>query len=428
MKHGSRLWGVFLFLCAGLLAAVWGLRHRPIDPTSVGTSPVVERQGTPHPILFPPPAPLVEHRGPAGALRRSSPKRAPEPKVAAQTAQSLAHAGWGSLEAGDYQGAARIFTEASRLFPREASLLVGLGISRSRLHRYEEAVAALTHALSVNAEIEHAHALLGDLYFKLDELEKSVRHYEVACRQDPGDTAAQDGLFAVRRALHAEAPLHRIFSPHFIVKFNGSDHKLANEAIDRLERLHRVIGEQLGETLNGAMIVILYGDRRFEEDAGHPAWAVGLYDGRIHIAVQALMPSSKADGTLAHEYTHALVHRLGNGHVPTWLQEGLALYFEGRPASWSHDILLRRSHEIVPLHALHGSFLALPSHMVEMAYAEGYAATQAMVGRYGLASMCRLLETLAITPEFATAFERVFRKPYRDFEVEWTAGLMGRRT
>ena len=64
---------------------------------------------------------------------------------------------------------------------------------------------------------------------------------------------------------------------------------------------------------------------RFQENSGNPAWAAGLYNGRIHIAAQALVPH-KADGTLAHEYTHAIVHLLSSGHASTWLQEGLARY------------------------------------------------------------------------------------------------------
>jgi tetratricopeptide (TPR) repeat protein len=303
---------------------------------------------------------------------------------------------------------------------------VGLGISRYRLRQDDRALAALNHALALYADVEHAHALLGDLYFRRDELKDSIRHYEAALRQDPSDAAVQNGLFTARRAHQAETHFDRVHSPHFIVKFEPAFRGLANQVIDRLDRLYPIIGRRLGLTAEDAMIVILYSDRQFAELTGSPAWAGSLYDGKIHLAGQTLEMKS-LDATLAHEYTHAIVHRLSGGHAPTWLHEGLALYFEGRPVAWGRDILARYRDEIVPLHALHNSFLGLPSRNAQIAYAEGYGATRAMIDQYGFVLIRRLLETLAGTPDFAAAFETVFQTPYRDFEAAWVSELNGRR-
>ncbi|MGH7233564.1 MAG: tetratricopeptide repeat protein [Nitrospiraceae bacterium] len=343
-------------------------------------------------------------------------------------AASLRDAGWEFLRSGDYSRAAQVLADASRQFPQDASVQLGLGISHYRMARHEAAVAALNRALSLNPDIHDAHALLGDLYFKRDELEASVRHYEAAADQDPADSSVQGGLFAARRAVRAEADLQRVWSAHVVLKFDRRYHSLADEVLDRLERLSRFIGSQLGWTAEEPMIVILYSDRDFKELTGSPAWAGGLYDGKIHLAGGALMEQrTRVGAVLAHEFTHAMVHRLSGGHAPTWLQEGLALYFEGRPASWSSKILARHRNAIIPLHALHGSFLGLPPGDAELAYAEGDSATRAMIDQYDFVKIRQLLTDLAARPDFAAAFEAVFHRPYRDFETAWIRGLTGRR-
>ena len=341
----------------------------------------------------------------------------------AESALSSAQEGRQLMQAGDHQGAVRTFTQALRLDPDDAALLVGLGISQHRTGQDERAIAALSRALELNPEAQHAHALLGRLYFTGDSLEQSIRHYEAALLEDPNDAAVRDGLYAARRAHQADHALDRLYSPHFVVKFEPVHRRLANDVIDRLERLSSVIGGQLGGASEEPIIVILYSDRRFKEVTDSPAWAGGLYDGKIHLAARSVIPAGQAETALAHEYAHAIVHRLSAGHAPAWLQEGLALYFEGRPAAWSRQVLARHRSRIVPLHALHKNFLGLPSREAQIAYAEGLSAMRAIIEQYDMRRVRRLLDELAVTPEFAVAFETVFQRPYRDFESAWVAGL-----
>lgn len=340
----------------------------------------------------------------------------------------LAQTGWNLIRSGEYSGAAHAFTQAIALVPEDASALVGLGLSQYRLSRNNDAVISLNRALTLNPDIQHAHVLLGNLALKRDDLEAAIRHYETALQQDPNDVAAQDGLFTARRQYQAEARWHRLFSPHFVVKFDASSHRIANQAIERLEQLYKEIGRKLGYYPDETIVVILYSDRLFTDMTDSPAWAGGLFDGKIHVACRTLLQDAvSVKAALAHEYAHAIVHRLSGGHAPTWLSEGLALYFEGRGTAWSRDLLARRQGEIRPLHSLHGSFLGLRHDEPAVAYAESYSAAQALIDRYGLARVRRLLATLAMTSDFAAAFEHTFQKPYRDFEAAWVAAQTDRR-
>jgi tetratricopeptide (TPR) repeat protein len=331
-------------------------------------------------------------------------------------------AGWALIRSGDYHGAIRILNKAKPASPKDPRIFLGLGLSHYRLAQYDPAVVSLQQALRLDAGLDQAHALLGEVAFLRDHLDDAVRHYESASTLNPNDVSIQDGLFRVRRAQRLEGGFARVVTPHFIVKCSEAQRGSLKGLVDRLEALARRMGQRLPYRSREAIIVILYTDRHFQEFTDSPSWAGGLFDGKIHVAAQrVLLASPEADAALAHEYAHALVHRIAGGHAPTWLDEGLALYFEGRAPSWSETILDRRDTDLTPLHALHGSFLSLPPREAALAYAESASAARALIRRYGWPRVQNLLEALAGPVEFHAAFETVLKEPYHAFEASWVA-------
>ena len=329
-------------------------------------------------------------------------------------------AGWAFIRSGDYNGAIHAFNKAKAASSNDPRLFLGLGLSHYRLSHYDSAIVHLKRALHLDAALEQAHTLLGDLAFMRDHLDDAARHYESASTLNPNDVSIQDGLFRVRRAQRLEGGFARIVTPHFIVKCDVAHRSSLKGLADRLETLARRIGRQLPSRSGEAIIVILYPDRRFQEFTGSPSWAGGLFDGKIHLtARRVLLASPQADAALAHEYAHALVHRLADGHAPTWLDEGLALYLEGRALSWSETIIDRPDTELTPLHALHGSFLSLSPREATLAYAESLSATGDLIHRYGWPRIRYLLETLIESDDFSAAFETALKEPYHMFEAAW---------
>jgi tetratricopeptide (TPR) repeat protein len=330
--------------------------------------------------------------------------------------------GWALIQRGDYRGAIQAFSKAKAESSRDPRVFLGLGLSHYRLAQYDSAIDNLKRALRLDGALEQAHTLLGDVAFMRDQLDDAVRHYESALTLNPNDVSIHDGLFSLRRAQQFEAGFARIVTPHFIVKCHEAQRMGLKGLADRLEGLYERVGEQLQHRPKQKIVVVLYSDGAFQGFTGSPSWAGGWFDGKIHLALRRVLhASSEGDATLAHEYAHALVHRLAGGHAPTWLDEGLALYFEGRTPSWSDAILDRPQTELTPLHALHGSFLSLPPDEATLAYAESLSATQVMIHRYGWSGVRRLLATLAQTDEFSAAFEEALNEPYHVFEASWAA-------
>ena len=347
----------------------------------------------------------------------------PQPDAKTRAA-SLADTGWKLVKSGEYYRAAQAFAEASALAPADSSLLIGLGVSQHLLVKDEQAAATFRKVLLLDPGSAPAHKFLGDIYDQRGEIDQAVRHYEIAARQDPADAGIKGRVLAARRAAEAEAGLDRLFSAHFIVKFHRStDRAVANAVADRLETVYRTTGTQWSYFPASRIVVVLYPRDQFQGTASGPDWAQGLFDGRIHLPVERVSGDpSPVDALLRHEYMHAVVHRLSGGQAPAWLNEGLALYWERGPdaaGSWEREGQRIRAGERPPLAALHRSFLELPPGDASLAYAESYGATRALMQRHGIAPVRRLLESLAITPEFAEAFEALFHERYSDFDSSW---------
>jgi hypothetical protein len=165
--------------------------------------------------------------------------------------------------------------------------------------------------------------------------------------------------------------------------------------------------------------VVLYPRPQFHAATLSPAWARGLYDGKIRLLIDTQAPLP--DQLLIHEYVHAVVDYLGAGRVPAWLSEVLALYCDGTEKS-SAPGMAASSVEYLPLTMLHrADLVALPARSARSAYWESYEATRALLARYGFIRVRQLLERLSRTPDFASAFEAVFGERYLEFERRWIA-------
>jgi len=188
------------------------------------------------------------------------------------------------IRARDYRGALHLLSQAKAASPNDPQLWLGIGVSRYRLSQFDSAKAALTEALHIDPSLDAAHVLLGELAFMRDELTEAIRHYESAREINPNDVVIQDGLYTARRAQQLEAGLVRMVTPHFVLKCDVSKQAEMRRVAARLESLYNRIGERLLYRPDARTVVILYPDRRFQQLTDSPAWAGGLFDGKIHLA------------------------------------------------------------------------------------------------------------------------------------------------
>src|SRR5574341_832290 len=130
-------------------------------------------------------------------------------------------AGWHLLQTGDYRGAERAFSQAVAVVPEEPSFYVGLGVSRLRLSKEEQAALMLERAIRLDPQATMAHDLLGDVNARSGEWAAAIQHYGIAVRQDPNDVSLQERLLNAQRSHVAEVGFDSLHTAHFTVKFQG---------------------------------------------------------------------------------------------------------------------------------------------------------------------------------------------------------------
>jgi hypothetical protein len=81
---------------------------------------------------------------------------------------------------------------------------------------------------------------------------------------------------------------------------------------------------------------------------------------------------------LTHELTHAMLKSVAPRNLPAWLNEGLAMYCEGRDSALSGRHLAK-ARLFVPLAALRTSFARLNAAEAVIAYEESAFATGALL-------------------------------------------------
>jgi tetratricopeptide (TPR) repeat protein len=330
----------------------------------------------------------------------------------------------------DYQRAEQAFAKAMALLPNEPTFPVERGLAFMRLSKEEQAVEMFERAIQLEPGSTGTHVLLADLRARRGDWSEAIRHYETAVRQDPSSVRLEEKLRSARVEYRAEHDLDHLYTTHVVVKFLGTtDGALAHEASEYLEDVVATIGQEFGYVPVHPVTVVLYPGRRFQEVTGNPSWAHALFDGTIRLSAEKLKGNMKTmRASLRHEYGHALVQDLSGGRAPSWLSEGLAQYWEGGPMIQQAASPARDPGATMPLHALHGSFTGFSLAVARQAYADSYAATTALIARYGLGRVRELLASLSADVEFARAFERVFHERYPDFEATWMRTPNGGRS
>ncbi len=131
-----------------------------------------------------------------------------------------------------------------------------------------------------------------------------------------------------------------------------------------------------------------------------PSWTGGMAFPEYDIVIIGISPSDLEWGrsTIAHELTHVLVGHLTFsclGDVPTWLNEGLAVYGEGGLDSASQNQLDQaiRSDQLLTVRSLSAGFSEIPDKAY-LSYSQSYSIVAFLIETYGQEKMNALLTAL----------------------------------
>ncbi len=347
--------------------------------------------------------------------------------AAAMSRAALAHIAAGNfeLEHNDADHSIEHFRAALRLAANQPKVLFATLIALSYLHlvrsEYSAALEYLGQARRITPGSGTVAELTGWADYGLNRLDDAIKEWETSQRTNPSpETAAL--LEKVRRDLGVEQGTNSGESSHFLLHYQGgATPQLANEILRTLEDQFRTLQTDLRFAPAEPIGVILYTGESFRDITRAPGWASALNDGRLRIPVQGLdSVNQDLSRVLKHELTHSFIHQMTLGHCPTWLNEGLAQWEEGRRSAENARPLIAAFDRgsFTPLDRLEGSWLQFPAPVAGFAYAWALAAVESIMARSGPLTMNRLLANLSTASSSEIALREVIQIDYAELDKQ----------
>jgi tetratricopeptide (TPR) repeat protein len=327
---------------------------------------------------------------------------------------------------GETAGAIDHYREGLSFTPEDLGLLLNLSVLYLHQSQFAQALDPLEQARRIAPDSADVAKLTGWAYYGANKMDQAVAEWKRAesLRRDPD---VERALAKAERDKKEEENYREGETSHFVLKYSGSaTPDLARGILRALEEDFNDIESQLDFTPPEPIGVILYTEQGFEDITRAPRWAGAINDGRIRIPVQGLT-SVTADlaRVLKHELTHSFIGQKTHGRAPTWVQEGVAQYIEGRRTTGSAGGLLAAAGQggVPTLQSLEGSWLSLSGGEASVAYAWSLAAVESIVEAGGMSDASRLLGSIATAPNTEQALRDALHTDYSDLQQQTIAYL-----
>ena len=309
----------------------------------------------------------------------------------------------------------------------EPSLLALLGIAQERLGTLHDAAGNLEKAVQLGNSEPMTFVALGRVYRKQGDQQGAAEMFQRARETGAHGTDFEAMLKRIERELDAEWDFVDFNTPHFRISFaQGENREAAHIVSQVLEDAYFSVGRKLDLFPATPTDVVLYPSEDFHTVTQTPDWTGGVFDGRIKLPVGGVAGRSPLlERTVRHEYGHVLVTKLGNGHVPVWLNEGLAIWAEeqedGDHEPWAYATI--SGQRLFSLGDLLPPFTRLPADRVQVAYAQSYLAVRLIIANYGERRLLDLLRSTGNGDSIETSFENVLSTSIATFESRLIGAL-----
>ncbi len=327
----------------------------------------------------------------------------------------------------DFRAAAELLEQAIGVAPDNPWPLVQLASYYLRLNMVSDAIFRLKEALELDPKLVDAHDLLGDSYYRDNNLAGALDEWEWVYQAKPDRPGLKEKLEKAYREDSVEARFGRSGSRHFHISYApGITRDEQNRVLTHLERAFIDIGQKFGGVYPPSPInVIIHTAKDFAASTQVGEHVGALYDGKIRVPLKdahgQVLEEAELKRRLYHEYVHVVIRFLVNDNIPWWLNEGLAETFSREAADDDADLLMRAQKEkgLFSLAALEGDQLtALSPEQLRLAYAQGYVTAKVLWSRFGPNALINLMNALAEGTHPEVALQQCYRRNYTLLERE----------
>src|SRR5712664_1848628 len=299
--------------------------------------------------------------------------------------------------------------------PDNLVMLLNVAYLDLRRSEYKQALDYLERAQRIAPDNLDVAKLTGWAYYGMNKLRQAVAEWERALALKP-DAEVQAALDKARRDQQEEENYRENESSHFTLRYSGeAEPGLAREVLRALEIHFSAIESELNYTPPEPIGVILYTQQAFADITQAPGWAGALNDGRIRVPVQGLRQlTPDLSRVLKHELTHSFVRQKTRGHAPTWIQEGLAQWMEGKRGGEMAGALVQNfeQKQAKSLAELEGPWMRLSNELAAYAYAWALANVEYIIQVEGMTDVDRILDRMGGGSTAESAVREVLHSNY----------------
>ena len=322
---------------------------------------------------------------------------------------------------GDTASAIDHYREALSFAPENLALLLNLAVMYLHQSQFTSALEPLERARHIAPDSADVAKLEGWAYYGANKMDLAVAEWHRAEKLRP-DAEVERALEKAERDKAEEESYREGETAHFNLKYNGNaTPDLARGIMRVLEDDFRDLESQLDYTPPDSIGVILYTGQSFADITRAPSWVGALNDGRMRIPVQGLdAVTPELARVLKHELTHSFIGQKTHNRAPTWVQEGVAQYMEGRRSSGTASALLNAlgQGELPSLAGLEGSWMGLGGGEAAFAYAWSLAVVESIIQTSGMGDITRLLDGIASAPNTEEALREALHDDYAGLQQQ----------
>ncbi len=209
------------------------------------------------------------------------------------------------------------------------------------------------------------------------------------------------------------------------------DNDFAQELMVAAQAALEMLAQDTGAHLEKTARIYIYASTSDLHDAliFPQEWTGGLAFTDYGIITIGISPSSLSWGkrTIAHELTHLVIRQVTYSplsDLPTWLNEGLAMYAEGNLRKDLADDLEKAisNDTLFSIRSLGGSFPADPDD-AKLAYAQSYSIAVFLIDNYGSEKMTILLDVFKRGSSYDDALLEAYEFDVDGLDTKWRESL-----